>query len=91
MVRRLRIGAHAAGGAPSGIEDVLLTPAELVATSHDAFFSVCGAGTSACLVRGLSPGAIDGFAPIPAVSAATAGAAPPSIQTYGFRCVLEDK
>jgi formylglycine-generating enzyme required for sulfatase activity len=88
---RLRIGAHAAGASPSGIEDVLVTPAELVATSHDAFFSVCGDGADACLARGLSPGAIDGFGPIPSAPTEPAETGPPSIQTFGFRCALEDK
>jgi len=87
---RLRIGAHAAGVSPTGVEDVLLTPGELVATSRDSFFAVCGEGASACIARGLSPGSIDGFAPVPTGDVAKHSAAP-SVLTYGFRCAIEDK
>lgn len=87
---RFRVGTHEPGASPSGVQDVLLTPAELVATSRGAFFSVCGEGTRACLVKGLSPGAIDGFGPI-SEPRDEAQEQPPSIALYGFRCVLEEK
>lgn len=88
-IARFRVGTHPAGASPTGVEDVLLTPAELVAASHDAFFAVCGDGASACLAKGLNPGAIDGFGPLPRSGEAASEAT--SMPIYGFRCVLEAK
>ena len=87
---RIRVGAHSASASPTGIEDVLLTPAELVATSADAFFSACSKGASACLVKGLNPGAIDGFGPIESSEGVKAEAIPAN-PVYGFRCASETK
>ena len=81
---RFRVGRHRDGASPMGLEDVLSTPAELISTSSTSQSSACAPGVSACLVRGLSPGAIDGFAPMPSGDQK----ATPS---FGFRCVLEAK
>lgn len=81
---RLRVGRHHAGASPMGLEDVLSTPAELIAASPTSLPSACAPGARACVVRGLSPGAIDLFAPI---ANGDQGATP----SFGFRCALEAK
>ena len=84
-----KVEHHPAGASPSGMQDILLTPGELLQTSDDALFSVCrasedaAAGTKrACVVYGLRPGAID------SVRGLTATAEQPdrSSSAYGFRC-----
>jgi hypothetical protein len=60
------------------VEDVLLTRGELVAGSKDSLFAACEA-PAACIVSGVSPGAID------SVSGLTAEQ--PATTAYGFRCV----
>ena len=81
---RFRVGRHREGASPMGLEDVLSTPAELVATSATSQSSACAPGVTACLVRGLSPGAIDGF------SSASSGDQR-GTPDFGFRCALEVK
>lgn len=68
-----------------GVEDVLSTSSELLATSATSLSGACSSGVSACLVRGLSPGAIDSFVRIPDGEGAKA------TPNFGFRCVLEAK
>jgi len=84
-----RVGLHAPGASLLGIQDVLLTPGELLDTSPDALFSACldqngsKPGTDkACIVYGLKPGAIDSVEELwarPEHPDATA-------IVYGFRC-----
>jgi formylglycine-generating enzyme required for sulfatase activity len=68
------IGKHPAGASPLGVEDVLLSAAELVASSPDAVQAPCRQG-KACYVTGLTVSSIDisgptiGDATVPAVSA----------------------
>jgi hypothetical protein len=82
----LRVGIHPSGASPSGVEDVLLPPAEIVATSPDAWASVCRFPGPACLIRGNGPGAIDDFGSIWERSTEDGQ---PSGRVFGFRCVLE--
>jgi Sulfatase-modifying factor enzyme 1 len=79
----LRVAKHPKGAASSGVEDVLLAPAELVDASVDALLPVCG--DTACQVFGLEPGAIDAVGPLPEASVPGASAS----HDYSFRCVLE--
>lgn len=85
---KLPVGAHEAGAAPSGMQDVLLTPAELVAPEKDAQFAACSTGFAGCFVYGGMPGEIDAVFPIskhaPSVEQTRA------THVYGFRCVLEE-
>lgn len=85
-----RVAKHPEGRAPLGIEDVLVTPGELLRPSAEALFTPCrgdGApsiGTTAtsppaCVVYGTSPGSIE--------SVARAGSGQKSSIPYGFRCV----
>jgi hypothetical protein len=79
------VGTHAAGRSPAGLEDVLLTEAELLATSADAHSPACAPPFGACLVSGLGPGAIDSVAPV--YNQADHDTAD---QPYAFRCALPD-
>lgn len=86
-IERFHVGSHPMGTSPMGIEDVLLTPAELVATSTDAWASVCRIPSPGCLVTGMPAGAIDGFSQITAPSTPDAGM--PTTTLFGFRCAME--
>ena len=79
----LIVGLHKPGAAPSGMEDVLLTPGELLSPATDTRFSACGPDYPACVVRGLEPGAIDSVQPV--LKHADGGEY--SSTAYGFRCV----
>jgi hypothetical protein len=78
------VGHHPAGASPLGVEDVLLTRAELAAVSEGSP-GACKAtpdrSTGACLVHGMENGAID-FARRFDAKQKGGGALP-----YGFRCV----
>ncbi len=77
----LRTGKHPDGAARgSKLQDVLLTPAELVVGSEKSPFTACSAGQS-CLVHGMNPGGIDG------VRSYRSGGGGSLV--YGFRCVVE--
>ena len=77
-------GAHPAGAGPTGLQDVLLTPAELLRTTADTISPACGASSSdaACLVTSLSAGGIDAAQRIELEP--QPGAPYP---TFSFRCV----
>lgn len=86
------VGKHQAGASPLGLEDVLLTQAELLRASKRNFFAACRlpakeeAGSSAtCLVYGQEPGAIDS---VEGLSAPAEHADKDDIAAlpYGFRC-----
>jgi hypothetical protein len=82
----LVVGQYPDGAAPSGMQDVLLTPGELLAAQSDAQFSACS-GFAGCSVYGVRPGAIDSVYPL--ADDASENARAPHV--YGFRCVLEGK
>jgi len=88
--RALDVGKHPGGASPLGVEDVLLTPAELIAGSSATMVRACGALGGACVAYGLTPGAIDAVAAVPQAGAAKGvlrGLGPDP--AYGFRCALE--
>jgi hypothetical protein len=92
----LKVGSHPAGASPSGIEDVLLAPAELLAADDSAMFNACSQPNHYCAVFGLMPGAIDSVEPFLSVTRAAADGrraetALRMAHAYAFRCVLDDQ
>lgn len=77
-----RVERHAAGASPSGLEDVLLTPGELLAGDRESNFGVCRGEERRCVVYGLVPGAID------SVKAASDS---DGEHPYTFRCVWTEE
>jgi hypothetical protein len=75
------------------MQDVLLTPGELLAGDVHGLFNACSTAGAHCVVSGLVPGAIDSVSPFyarpidgnapTAVSSAMVGHA------YSFRCVID--
>lgn len=83
----LTIGQHPEGAAPSSMEDVLLTPGELVETTADSPLPGCGATFEACVVYGISSGSIDAAEPVYHFKHEQSGKQMASVtQPYGFRC-----
>ena len=85
---------HAAGAANSGLEDVLITPAELVAGHERSPYSSCGSEQD-CVVYGVNPGSIDSVRPyaVGGMYAPTASDEPRmhlTPEAYGFRCVIQE-
>jgi formylglycine-generating enzyme required for sulfatase activity len=74
------VGKHPSGASPSGMQDILLTPAELLARTAGAQFPACFGERGACLVRGIAPAAIDAVGGVPV------DAPSPEIPVYAFRC-----
>jgi hypothetical protein len=74
------VGKHAAGASQAGLEDVLLSSSEIVASSPNAVTGVCRS-RSACYVTGFEPGAIDISGPT-----VTDGSVPAA--TASFRCAF---
>ena len=56
-----QVGQHVAGASPSGVEDVLLSEAELVRGTDGSVFAACSGHQQYCLATGLGGGAIDAF------------------------------
>jgi hypothetical protein len=90
------VGKHPGGASPLGLEDALLTRAELLVTSDDAFFGACrnladpsAKSSGACLVYGLAPGAIDSVERLPLAQKESDSEVETELATmpYGFRCV----
>lgn len=84
---------HPAGAAAgSGMEDVLIAPAELLRGSETSPFATCRAGQH-CLAYGLNPGSIDSIRPynVGGVSAEPGGKGRVRLfpEAYSFRCVVE--
>lgn len=84
---------HPAGAASSGMQDVLITPAELLAGYEQSPFAACGPGQH-CLMYGLNAGSIDTVKPysVGSMYAANSDEAPQyrlAPEAYGFRCVIE--
>lgn len=75
------IGRHPAGKSPSGAEDLLLTPAELVASSPSAALPGCRDGKRGCLAQSASPGSIDAVVPVPTDASASLA--------WSFRCAWD--
>ena len=75
------VGRHPAGKSPSGVEDVLLTRAELVASSPEAAVPGCRNGKHGCLVQSATPGSIDAVFPVPSDESAALA--------WSFRCAWE--
>lgn len=94
---KLEVGKHEGGASPLGVEDVLITPAELLATEAKPLLSACSSAFAACAVTGRTPGAIEGVLPIRGqASKGAAGQGPdapavPRVPTYAFRCVVEEE
>ena len=86
---KLEVGRYAAAASPLGMEDVLITPAELLATEDGSLLSACSDAYPACLVRGSSPGLIEGLQPVRASGGSAGGA--DARETYSFRCVVKGK
>ncbi len=85
---------HVAGAATgSGMQDVLIAPAELLAGHDKSPFAACSKGQH-CLVYGLNPGSIDSVKPysVGSMYAEKPGDEPQmrlTPEAYGFRCVVE--
>lgn len=79
------IAKHPAGASPFGLEDVLLAPGELLATSEQAPVSACGPAVAACVAYGVQSGAIDSVEPLDGVGTEHGER---SRQVYSFRCVF---
>jgi hypothetical protein len=88
----LAVGHHPAGASPSGIEDVMLTPGELLAGDSGSMFNACSNGSTHCVVFGMEPATIDSVETF-FTSAKTGGQDPDGLavvaHAYSFRCVLE--
>jgi serine/threonine-protein kinase len=80
------VASHPAGASPAGLEDVLLTPGELLDAHREAQFPACNPPHVACIARGLRPGAIDGVEPV----VAGPQGEETSKTAAGFRCVLKE-
>lgn len=86
------VAQHQGGASPSEMEDVLLTPGELLAGDPESMFNACGRDDQHCVVFGLEPAAIDSVEPFFEASAGSGGTHERSIaHAYGFRCVLESQ
>ncbi|MCB9576585.1 MAG: SUMF1/EgtB/PvdO family nonheme iron enzyme [Polyangiaceae bacterium] len=79
----LGVGRHPAGAAPSGMEDVLLTSAELLASDSGAAVRAC-AGKGGCKVTSLRGASIDALLP---AAAAIGGNAQEG--AWSFRCARD--
>ncbi len=83
--RSLKLGNHPEGASPAGVQDVLVTPSELVGMSSDSLFTVCEGSGAACLVTSSGAGQISGVSP----AGGPANGVPAS--QYAFRCVWRSK
>jgi sulfatase-modifying factor enzyme 1 len=59
----LNVHQHPEGMSPTGVEDVLLAPGELLAPDPTAMFNACSNKGGHCIVFGREPAAIDGVQP----------------------------
>ncbi len=88
VTRRYRVGLHSDGASSTGVEDVLLAPAEMLRRDPENMFSACRGKDGSCSVYGAIPGAIDFVRPAalpPSDPQATP--AEPASTREGFRCV----
>jgi len=87
----LAVGTHPHGASTAGVEDVLLTPGELLAPDAKGMFRACSDAANHCVVFGLDPGSIDAVEPflkLPAKDGASDGRV--IGHAYGFRCVTSN-
>jgi formylglycine-generating enzyme required for sulfatase activity len=82
-----RVRRHPDGASPLGLQDVLITRAELFGPDAAPQQHGCPVGATGCLVHGIASGAIDGIAPAMSLDETE----PVSVMTaaYGFRCAWE--
>lgn len=85
---------HPNGASASGMQDVLIAPAELLSGHEKSPFAVCTKGQQ-CLVYGLNPGSIDSVGPYTVGSKRAEKIGDESQlrltpRAYGFRCLVED-
>lgn len=86
----LAVSRHQDGASPAGVEDVLLTPGELLKSDPDTVFTACGGASQHCVVFGTEPGAIDSVEPF--YSHGSGKEASRSVShAYSFRCVSNIK
>lgn len=78
----LKVGVHLKGAAPSGMEDVLLTPGEMVLPDPTLALGGCNSATDTCAIYGLEGGAIDAATP-------AAASQDQVVVATSFRCVWE--
>lgn len=81
---RFVVGHHQPGASSFGVEDVLLTRAELLSLATESGTAACAGRDGACIATGMEPGAIDGFARL---TESAEGVQP----TFGFRCAWSDQ
>jgi formylglycine-generating enzyme required for sulfatase activity len=86
VVQLASVGAHPAGASAAGVQDVLLTPAELVLSSAQ---SPCGVQGDACAVFGRH-GAIESVEALVGVDMGRANGEHVARLTSSFRCVWEE-
>jgi formylglycine-generating enzyme required for sulfatase activity len=82
--KQRRVGRHKDGASPLGLEDVLITGAELVAGDADARFAPCRGSGAACVVYGVTAGSIDSVGRVEPAASAN------SFHRTAFRCVVEE-
>jgi hypothetical protein len=88
----VKVGEHPDGASGSGLQDVLLTQAELLRGTVDGTFPAC-TGAQRCVVYGLMPGSIDAVAAVPTSEAPDPGITDRIAPTrdFGFRCAFTGK
>lgn len=91
-LRGLLTKVHPSGSATSGMQDILIAPAELIEGNERNPYSAC-LGKQHCLVYGVNPGAIDSVKSYNVGSKQTGmNGGEPAFQltprAYGFRCVV---
>jgi hypothetical protein len=86
----LVVGTHKEGASPSGIEDVLLAPGELLKGEAQNSFNTCGEEGGHCVVYGMHPGAIDSVEPFLRVKDSS-GERALVAHAYAFRCAFAAK
>lgn len=87
----LVVGSHGSGASFSGLEDVLLTPGELLTADAGGQYQACTKEGSHCVVYSMEPASIDGVEPFLSPAApdkATKAPTPFATHAYGFRCVF---
>lgn len=86
---RFTLGKRSAAASPSGVEDVLVTEAELLAGAPDALSSACvGPSSSTCVVTSRPAGAITSFGPMPLDLPKSDK--PLDVVAFGFRCAWSE-
>ena len=89
----LTVGQHPAGASAAGLQDVLLTPGELLAPDSSGIFNACANGSGHCVVFGKEPAAIDGVQPFYRGAATKEGAGDRAGAVvghlYSFRCAFD--